>query len=68
MPRATLSFDLPAEAHEFRQAIEGAEASAALWDIDTLCRRLLKDAETAYVSVDVLKQIRDLIPSELLDQ
>ena len=67
MPRATLTFDLPAEAHEFRQAIDGPEAVGALVDIDNLCRRVLKDAETAYVSVEVLKQIRDLIPSELLD-
>ena len=68
MPRATLSFDLPSEAHEFRQAIDGPEAVSAMWDIDNLCRRVLKDAETAYVAVEVLQQIRDLIPSELLDQ
>ena len=66
MPRATLTFDLPAEAIEFRNAIDGAEAIAALQAIDELCRRAAKDAETAWVSVNVLKQIREQIPQELI--
>lgn len=67
MPRATLTFDLPAESHEFRQAIDGAEAAAVLHQIDELCRRNVKDAETSWVSINVLTAIRDMIPQELID-
>ena len=66
MPRATLSFDLPAEAVEFRNAIDGGEAIAALQAIDELCRRAAKDAETSWISVNVLKEIREQIPQEVL--
>ena len=67
MPRATLSFDLPEDNAEFRAAIAAREALAVLHEIDRQCRELLKHGDTTYVSIQVLEQIRDLIPGELLD-
>lgn len=67
MPRVTIAFNLPAEAARFRDAIDGEEMASILRAIDELCRRTAKDAETAWVSRDVLNQIRDMIPWELIN-
>ena len=67
MPRATLTYDLPEDNAEFRAALAGREALAVLHEIDRVCRDLLKHGDTTYVSIQVLEQIRDMIPGELLD-
>lgn len=67
MPRATLTYDLPEDMAEFRAAIAGSEALAVLHEIDYLCRNKLKHGELTEAIEEVVQQIRDLIPSELLD-
>lgn len=75
MPRATLTFELPEDNAEFRAALAGREALAVLHEIDRVLRYKIKHGEFSptqhgdlrFVSIKVLKEIRDLIPGELLD-
>lgn len=67
MPRATLTFDLPEDTAEFRAAIAAREALAVLHEIDRRMRELQKYGQMAYGVEAVVKEIRDMIPQELLD-
>jgi hypothetical protein len=61
--RATLTFNLPDEQHEFDQARLGAAACRTLWDIDQRLRSLLKHGdpseETARLAEELRQMIRD---------
>jgi hypothetical protein len=68
VPIATLEFDLPEEQPEFSAAIHGGTAKLVLWDIDQRCRSLVKYNDAASDDARRLaEEIRDMIPSELLE-
>jgi len=67
MPKATLTFSLPAEQSEFDTAMQGGRAKSALWDIDQMCRSLTKYGEPTPAEVELAQRIRSMIPAELLD-
>lgn len=67
MPRATLSFDLPEDNAEFRAALAGREALAALHEIDQRCRDFLKYGDPPLAERAAIAAIRDMIPQELLE-
>lgn len=76
MPRATLTYDLPEDNAEFRAALAGREALAVLHEIDCKLRNLLKydcgmikeeQVQLHQFAVDLMQQIRNMIPGELLD-
>lgn len=67
MPTAILRFSLPEEESEFKSAIQGLEAKSVLWDIDQRCRSLLKHGDPTEEEARMAQEIRDMIPSHLLD-
>jgi hypothetical protein len=67
MPKATLAFSLPEEQSEFDSAMQGARAKSALWDIDQICRSLVKYGEPSPSEIELAQRIRAMIPAELLD-
>lgn len=64
--KATLVFSLPEESVEHRDALQGSEAKMVLWEIDQRCRSMLKHGEPCRETADVLQEIRDMIPFELM--
>ena len=67
MPTATLRYKLPEEQGDFDAAVAGGKALAALHEIDQACRSLLKHGEPSEGAAELAQQIRDMIPSELLE-
>jgi hypothetical protein len=67
MPHVTLKFTLPEEEPEFRYATLGRDALLALWDVDQRCRSALKYGEPSEETAEMLREIREMIPSELLN-
>ena len=59
--RATLSFILPEESDEFDAALQGQEASAALWQIDSHCRSILKHCDPDEGERRLAEEIRAMI-------
>jgi hypothetical protein len=59
--RATLSFNLPEESDDFDAALQGQEASAALWQIDAHCRSILKHCEPDDGEQRLAEEIRAMI-------
>jgi len=64
---ATLQYNLPDEQGEFDAALAGRKALSALWEIDQRLRSLLKHGEPNEAESRLAQQIRDMIPSDLLD-
>lgn len=67
MPRVTLTFDLPDERSDMNAALFGQDALLALWDIDNKCRGLLKHGDLSDEAHQIVAEIRQLVPSDLLD-
>lgn len=67
MPRVTLTFTLPDEEPDMRAALAAREALAVLHEIDRRMRELQKYSQMAYGVEAIVKEIRDMIPQELLD-
>lgn len=65
--KATLTFTLPDEETEFRAACQGREAKAALWEIDQRLRSLLKHGNPTEAEETLAREIRGMIPLELLE-
>jgi len=61
MPRATLTFKLPEEEPEHRNALEGAAAKALLWDIDQHCRSIVKHGDPSDETRELAELIRRMI-------
>ena len=59
--KATLEFDLPEEAEEFRVACDGATWKAVVWDFDQWLRNQIKhcDREDLQEVQDMLHEIKD---------
>lgn len=68
MPRATLTYNLPDEQGDFDAARQGAEAKRVLWEIDQRCRSLVKYGEPTDEARRMAEEIRELIPTTLLEE
>lgn len=65
--RAALHFILPEDQGEFDAALLGRKALTALWDIDQHCREILKHGEPSEELARLCKELRAMIPPELLE-
>lgn len=67
MPTATLRYKLPDEQGEFDAALAGRKALAALHEIDKRMRSLLKHGEPSMAEAELAKDVRAMIPADLLE-
>lgn len=67
MPTVTIRYRLPDEQGEFDAARQGSEAKRVLWEIDQRLRSLLKHGEPSMAEAELAKDVRAMIPAELLD-
>ena len=67
MPIATLRYNLPDEQGDFDAALAGRKALLALHEIDQRLRSLLKHGEPSMAEAELAKDVRAMIPAELLD-
>jgi hypothetical protein len=67
MPHVLIRFRLPEEQSEFDAAIQGRSAKSTLWDIDQMCRSLLKHGDPTDAEAALADRIRAMIPAELLE-
>lgn len=65
--KVTLEFTLPDEQGEYDAARLGRQTLLVLWEIDQRCRALLKYGEPTDEQAELAKEVRGLIPPELLD-
>ena len=65
--RAALHFILPEDQGELDAALLGRKALTALWDIDQHCRGILKHGEPSEELARLCKELRAMIPPELLE-
>lgn len=61
MPKATLTFTLPAEQAEFDAAREGAAARALIWEIDQYLRGIIKHGDPNKFRRELAEEIRGMI-------
>lgn len=66
--KATLTFNLPEEEHEYMNAVEGAKMRSILWDLDQWLRSKLKYEELSDGQYDAFKETRDHIRGLLIDE
>lgn len=67
MPKATLSFSLPEEQHEFETATNGGSYLAALQELDNYLRGRLKYEELSEEVDAALQAARDKLHEEMND-
>jgi hypothetical protein len=61
MPHVILRFRLPEEQTEFTAAMQGADAKAAIWQVDQYCRGVLKHGEPSAETRRHLEEIRETL-------
>lgn len=65
MPKAILEFNIPEEAQEHKDAVEGTDWKLVVWDIDQLLRNYLKHGCSNSVCADnrdaAFEHVRDEI-------
>jgi hypothetical protein len=57
--KATLTFNLPEEDHEYSNAVDGSKMRSILWDLDQWLRAKLKYEELTDGKYDAFKETRD---------
>lgn len=67
MPVVTIRYSLPDEQGEYDAARLGSEAMQVLWQIDQRLRSLMKYGEPSGETSELAKEIRAMIPAELLE-
>lgn len=65
--KASITFILPEEEHEYRNAIEGAKMRSILWDIDQWLRAKLKYEDLTDGQYDAYKATRDELRRLLME-
>lgn len=65
--KASLHFTLPDDQGELDAALLGRKALSALWEIDQRMRSLLKHGNPSMAESELAKEVRALIPAELLE-
>ena len=66
--KATITFTLPEEEHEYRNAVEGAKMRSILWEIDQWLRAKLKYEELTDGQYDAYKATRDELLKLLIEE
>lgn len=66
--KATLTFNLPEEEHEYMNAVQGAKMRYILWDVDQWLRSKLKYEELSDGQYDAFKETRDHIRRLLIEE
>lgn len=65
--KATLKFTLPDDQGDLDAALLGRKALTALWEIDQRMRSLLKHGNPSMAEAELAKDVRAMIPAELLE-
>jgi hypothetical protein len=66
--KASLTFSLPEENHEFANATQGAKMRSVLWELDQWLRGKLKYDELSDGQYDAFKQTRDELRRLLIEE
>ena len=66
--KATITFTLPEEEEEYRNAIEGAKMRAMLWDVDQFLRAKMKYEELSDGQYDAFKETREHLRRLLIEE
>jgi hypothetical protein len=66
--KATLTFNLPEEQHEYSNAVEGSKMRSVLWELDQWLRAKLKYEELSDGQYDAFKQTRDELRRSLIEE
>lgn len=66
--KATITFTLPKEEHEYRNAIEGAKMRVILWDVDQFLRAKMKYEELSDGQYDAFKETREHLRRLLIEE
>ena len=66
--KATITFTLPEEEEEYRNAIEGAKMRAILWDVDQFLRAKMKYEELNDGQYDAFKETREHLRRLLIEE
>lgn len=66
--KATLTFNLPEEEHEYMNAVQGAKMRSILWDVDQWLRSKLKYEELSDGQYDAFKETRDHLRELLIEE
>lgn len=66
--KATITFNLPEEEHEYRNAVDGAKMRSILWEIDQWLRAKLKYEELTDEQYDAFKETRDELIKLLIEE
>jgi hypothetical protein len=66
--KATLTFNLPEEEHEYTNAVEGAKMRSILWDVDQWLRSKMKYEELSDGQFDAFKETRDHLRRLLIEE
>jgi hypothetical protein len=66
--KATLTFNLPEEDHEYSNAVDGSKMRSVLWDLDQWLRAKLKYEELTDGQYDAYKATRDELRRLLIDE
>lgn len=66
--KATITFTLPEEEHEYRNAVEGAKMRSILWEIDKWLRAKLKYEELSDEQYDAFKETREELLKLLIEE
>jgi hypothetical protein len=66
--KATLTFNLPEEDHEYANAVDGSKMRSVLWDLDQWLRAKLKYEELTDGQYDAYKATRDELRRLLIEE
>jgi hypothetical protein len=66
--KATLTFNLPEEDHEYSNAVDGSKMRSVLWDLDQWLRAKLKYEELTDGQYDAYKATRDELRRLLIEE
>jgi hypothetical protein len=66
--KATLTFNLPEEDHEYSNAVDGSKMRSVLWDLDQWLRAKLKYEELTDGKYDAFKETRDQLRELLREE
>ena len=69
MPVATLTFNLPEEETEFRQAVNASSWQHVCWELDQHLRSAIKyaDSETPEAVVNALQLVREYLNEQRIE-
>jgi hypothetical protein len=66
--KATLTFNLPDEEHEYSNAVDGSKMRHILWDVDQFLRAKMKYEELSDGAYDAFKETREHLRRLLIEE